>query len=201
MKTPKRGVMVRNILRVYRSASAAAHRIGASWYANESDVLAVLAHDLELPLAAVCGAAAAISPGMRWEYVPGYVHALATASDPESITVPTYCREFVRRAVRCLRGERPEDVLGGPKVRAFYGLLLTRGQGSEVVIDGHAFNIARAHRAPIRCKGAGEPVSIGPSRFAAVAAAYCRAAEIAGVPPHVVQAVTWVEWRKRHGIA
>lgn len=198
MRTPKQGPMVRNILRVYRGASAAAHRIGAAWYANESDTLAMLAHDLELPLAAVCGAAAAISPGMRWEYVPGYVHALATAADPETIPVPTYGREFVRRAVRCLRGENPDAVLGGPKVRAFYALLLTRGQGSDVVVDGHAFNIARAYRAPIR--GAAQS-GVSPSRFAKVAAAYRRAAELLGVPPHVVQAVTWVEWRERHGIA
>lgn len=190
--------MVRNILRVYRAASETARRIGASWYAAESDVLATLAHDLELPLASVCGAAAAISPGMRWELVPGYVHALATAADPSVITVPTYSRLFVERALACLRGEDPEQVLGGPKVRAFYALLLTRGQGRDVVVDGHAFNIARAYRAPIR---GGESTGVSPSRFRKVAEAYQRAAEIVGVPPHVVQAVTWVEWRKRHSIA
>lgn len=194
MKTPSRTTMVRNILRVYRGASPAARARGAVWYAEESDILASLAFDLGLSLRAVCGAAAAISPGMKWELVPGYVHALATAPDPYAITVPTYSSEFTHRAIRCLRGENPADVLGGPKVRAFYALLLTRGQSDAVVIDGHAFNIARALRTGIRGGRADAP-SVGPSRFALVAAAYRRAAEIVGQPAHVVQAVTWCAWR------
>ena len=194
MKTPRRAAMVRNILRVYRRASADAIAQGRTWYEDESDALARLAFDLSLSLRAVCGAAAAISPGMRWELVPGYVHALATARNPESLTVPTYSQEFVRRAVRCLRGENPDTVLGGPKVRAFYALLLTRGQTADVVVDGHAFNIARAVRSNIR--GGSEDVPrVNPSRFALVADAYRRAAEIVGQPAHVVQAVAWCEWR------
>lgn len=193
MKTPRRTTMVRNILRVYRRARPEAIAQGRTWYEDESDALARLAFDLGLSLRAVCGAAAAISPGMRWELVPGYVHALATARDPSALTVPTYSTEFVRRALRCLQGEDPDKVLGGPKVRAFYALLLTRGQSGDVVIDGHAFNIARALRTGLR--DADDAPRVNPSRFALVAAAYKRAAEIVGEPAHVVQAVTWCEWR------
>ena len=187
----------RNVLRVYGHAGRDVRRVGALWYAREHDALARLAAELGLGVRAVCGAAAAISPGMRWDWVGDYVRALHR--DPEA-PVATYSREFVRRAVRCLNGEDPAAVLSGPKVRAFFDLLATRGQSDAVVVDGHAFNIVRARRAPLR-GDVPAAARVTAARYRWAAAAYRRAAEILGVAPHAVQATTWLQWRNVHGIA
>ena len=180
----------RRIVRLYKAAPARVRNRECDWYEVESDRLAVLALELGLPLRAVCGAAAAISPGMRWDMVPEYVRALH--HDGATI-VPTYSQEFTRRAVRCLRGEDPLAVLGGPKVRAFYALLESRGQCDAVVIDGHAFNIARGLRQNLRkMEGAAR---VTPARYRIAEAAYRLAAERLDVAPHSVQAVTWIHWR------
>lgn len=187
----------RNILRAYGHAKRDVRRHGALWYARESDKLAALAAELRLPLESVCGAAAAISPGMRWELVPDYVRALHR--DPET-RVPTYSSVFTLRAVRCLRGEDPDRILSGPKVRAFYLLLVTRGGSHDaVVIDGHAFNIARARRAPLR-GDVPAAARVTAARYRWAAEAYRRAAAILGVAPHAVQATTWVYWRNLHEV-
>ena len=188
----------RNVLHLYGRCTKSVRREGATWYAAEHDKLAALAAELGADVRAVCGAAAAISPGMRWDMVGDYVRALHAAPDT---VVPTYSQEFTRRAVRCLRGEYPEDVLGGLKVRAFFALLSARGQSDAVVIDGHAFNIARARRAPLRGAKVPNAARVTAARYRWAAEAYRRAAEILGVAPHVVQAATWLQWRELHGVA
>jgi hypothetical protein len=185
----------RNIVRVYNEAPEHVRRHAAEWYAVESDALACLAFDLGLSVRAVCGAAAAISPGMRWELVPDYVRALATAADPGSVRVPTYSSEFTARALACLSGADPLEVLGGPKVRAFYALLYTRGQSDSVVIDGHAFNIARGERAPIRGAKVPQAARVTAARYRWAEAAYRAAARLLGLEPHALQAITWTHWR------
>ena len=201
MKAEHRTILVRkyarNIARTYREAPAKVRNRACDWYEVESDKLADLALELGLPFRSVCGAAAAISPGMRWELVPGYVDAIWR--NDGAVQVPTYSRLFVERALGCLRGENPDDVLGGPKVRAFYALLYTRGQSDSVVIDGHAFNIARGERAPLRGKvPAAARVSI--ARYRMAEEAYRIAAARLGVAPHAVQAVTWTHWRIAQGV-
>lgn len=185
----------RNILRVHAAAPAKVRNRACDWYEVESDALAALAMELGLPLRAVCGAAAAISPGMRWERVAYHVrrlHQFGAANLPSPI--PTYSSAFVDRAERCLRGEDPETVLGGPKVRAFYALLATRGQCDAVVIDGHAFNIARGERTGLR-GDVPAAARVTAARYRLAELAYRIAAKALDIPAHAVQAVTWTHWR------
>jgi hypothetical protein len=189
---------VRNILRSYRAATRNELHHGGAWYAREHDALAALARDLGLPTASVCGAAAAISPGMRWDLVAHYVRLLAR-DDWQRATVPTYAYSNVRKARACLEGQDPSAVLGGPKVLAFYELLITRAGSAAVVIDGHAFNIARRARVGIR--GGQDAPRVGPALYKRLERAYQRAAEIAGTAPHAMQATTWLQWRNERGVA
>jgi hypothetical protein len=190
----------RNILRVYRDAPRRLRTDGARWYAVESDKLATLADELGKPLASVAGAAAAISPGMRWDLVEYYVRELAGPS-PDDVSVPTYSRANVDKAIKCLLGADPLDTLGGDKVRAFFTLLWLRGATDDVVIDGHAYNIARAERTALRGDNIPAAARVTKARYRWAAAAYRRAAEILGIAPHAVQAVTWLHWRERYGVA
>jgi hypothetical protein len=181
-----------NIIAVYLNASDLDRAAGRVWYAEESARLADIARRFNRSHESICGAAAAISPGMRWELVPS--HLVALIGNPRHM-VPTYCKEFVQRALRCLRGEPPLEVLSGPKTCAFYRLLATAGGAEDVVVDGHAWNIARCSVSAIR----NEVPSAGrvtPYRYRVAAAAYREAAEVLGEAPHSVQAATWIYWRR-----
>jgi hypothetical protein len=190
----------RNVLRVYRKAPQSVKRAGANWYAIEADKLTALAVEIGAERIGVIGAAAAISPGMRWDLVDYYVRELA-GPNADQVTVPTYSHANTVKALQCLNGHAPDDVLGGPKVRAFYELLRTRGESDAVVIDGHAFNIARAERTGLRGEGIPPAARVTAARYRWASKAYQRAAEILGIAPHAVQAVTWLQWRNQWGIA
>ena len=183
-----------NILAMYLDADDATRAAGHEWYMLEAQRCADFAARHKLVARAVAGAAAAISPGLRWEHTFAYLEALVR--NPKA-KVPTYCLENVRRAVRCLRGEDPATVLSGPKVTAFYALLA--GVSSDVVvIDGHAWNIARGEYCVFRSReGYSTPVTarVTPFRYRITAAAFREVAELVGAAPHQVQAATWIHWR------
>ena len=178
-----------NILAIYLDADNLTRAAGFEWYALERQRCADFGRRNKLSLGAVAGAAAAISPGLRYETTFSYLSVLLR--DPEG-AVPTYSRANVVKATRILNGENPLAVLGGDKVRAFYGLLSGTDPGA-VVIDGHAINIARLKISGIRSLPAAARVT--PARYRLAAAAYREVADLVGVPAHAVQAATWIHWR------
>ena len=184
------------IIGVYLCAEMVEQSAGAEWYAEESAKLDDFALRHGVSFDAACGAASAISPGMRWEFVQSHLAALL--KNPRH-SVPTYSRAFVEKALAILRGADPLSQLTGPKTRAFY-LLLAQRDMSAVVIDGHAWNIARGIPAPIRgnIPKAGR---VTPRRYRIAVAAYREAAEVLGCAPHAVQAATWIYWRRALDIA
>lgn len=185
-------LMAVNILRVYHGAPLPARDQGRNWYGLMRALLADVAERRGLSLDAVLGAAAAISPGMRWEFVPMHVEALAKGTRGHK--VPTYSRLFVSRARTCLRGKAPLDTLGGPKVRAFFRCLM--GEVGPVCVDGHAACIARGIRSNIRGDRADiAPSRVAPAQYEKIADAYRLAANAVGIAPHEMQAITWIAWR------
>ncbi len=186
-----------NILALYLDAPELTQHAGRVWYAEEGKRCADFARRHGMTRDAAAGAAAAISPGMRWDYV--FAHLAALVADPQA-RVPTYSREFVRRAVACLNGADPLTVLSGPKVTAFYQLLARRNLGA-VVIDGHAWNICRWSADVFRSRPGYVPPEAGrvtTRRYRIAAAAYREAGEVLGEPAHSVQACTWVHWKNIH---
>jgi hypothetical protein len=141
----------------------------------------------------VAGVAAAISPGMRWERNLYWAELLIAAKE-EAGKIPTYSYDNVRKALAIIDGERPDQVLRGEKVTAFYRLLRDGGNDSDVCIDGHAYSIAVGWRGPIRNTGAGQKTAVAVSKpeLRRVAEAYRRLAHKLGVQPHVLQATTWL---------
>lgn len=185
---------VANILAVYLDAPGLTQQAGREWYAEERARCGSFARRYGLTREAVAGAAAAISPGLRWDTT--FAHLAALRKNPQH-AVPTYCREFVRRAVHCLNGRAPLEVLSGPKVRAFYGLL-SGTDCDAVVIDGHAWNVCRMAAYVFRRRPGYSPPNaarVNERRYRIAAAAYREAAEVLGERPHAVQAATWIHWK------
>lgn len=99
------------------------------------------------------------------------------------------------KAYRILKGENPDDVLKGDKVTAFYRAIV---DGSGVVIDRHAFDVAMGRVTNDETRGALSRKGVY-DQFAAryiIAASKLTDELDEYVSPAQVQAVTWVVWRR-----
>jgi hypothetical protein len=184
----------RRIVRAYRRASDRRKAEGAGWYAVEGAAAqAIGGHSRSV----LCAVVAAISPGLRWESNIRYARELVVAyaeGRASSVVIPTYSYRNVQKALRILDGEDPDLVLRGPKVRAFWRLLLDGGNGHDVCVDGHAVRIAQGTEGPIRGDGS-DGARVSAAQYAVCAEAYRRAARVLGVQPCAVQATTWLDRR------
>ena len=181
-----------NVLRCYDGADWETRAEGARWYPRNAALLAEVAANVCAPLEGVIGAAAAISPGMNWNLVPVCVARLARRE--RGLSIPTYSMLNVQKARRCLSGAAPLDVLGGPKVRAFYECLTPHESTRAVCVDGHAARIARNAPGPIRGDDAAG-AQVTQYRYDLIADAYRLAADAEGIAPHAMQATTWLAWK------
>lgn len=174
----------RNVLKVYDSALDGARAEGEQWYALARGQAWEMCPDN--PRAAA-GVIAALSPQTSWEQNLVNAWRLYEGGDPRGLGAN------LLKALRCYAGEEPLDVLGGPKVRAFFRCI-AEPETDAVCVDRHAWDVAVGMR-----QSTVERVGLTPRRYEEAAVAYRRAARLRDVPPHVVQAVTWVEWRARYG--
>ena len=111
-------------------------------------------------------------------------------------------------AVRIHRGEAPDAVLGGHKVRSFYNNITGGGASSDtsVTIDTHAFSAALGQKVPASDKRMGKINGVPSSRrfstkgtYAVFADAYRAVAARHHLAVEDVQALVWINWRKTHG--
>lgn len=201
----------RNIRAVWRRATRAERQDGATWYARTHDACLVEAQRLQLPLETYCGVVAAISPGLRWERNLEHATALAEhiklGYHPEDApSVPTYSYLNVAKALSILTMPEsdPEVWLRGRgrarKVPVFYRLLCDGGNAQDVVIDTHAADLATS-RESIRVKGLTirERKTYSDGTLKAVRQAYIDVSAQLGVAPHVLQATTWLAWKRIKG--
>lgn len=195
--TPK----VSNILSVYNDADADTLREGLSWYLDAHNVSRTMGARRDVYHARNAGIIAALSPNNSWTNNKAMAQRLISMrgrvaveiGKPNGIGIGAN----VLKAVAIYNGAEPLDVLGGFKVRAFYETILDPFADIDPVIDRHAFDIAvgKRHgnmkRDPLKRRGV----------YAEFAKAYRIAAREAGISPAQMQAVTWTQWRKSHGIA
>ncbi len=186
--------MVANIVDAYHEAVSHNAR---SWYA-EAHAYAVevsLYHDV--PLDRVCGIIAALSPSTAWE------RNLVLAIDMiETGDCAHAYGDAVRKARKIRNGSRPEDVLGGRKVRSFYRNLFDPSRPGAVTVDRHAYSIALAGREDstrTRTLHDSELKRLDrPGVYHLVAGAYRSAARSLGILPQDLQSITWDWWRDQH---
>lgn len=98
------------------------------------------------------------------------------------------------KAFRIARGESPDDVLGGPKVRSFYNNIRFVDESQSATIDSHQVR-AMIGRIDLPDK-VYEEVASNPARYDFFADVVKQLAADRNMPPHVVQAITWEQWRR-----
>jgi hypothetical protein len=167
-----------NIIATYRRATEAERVEGADWYRKAGR----LAAEIHPNGAAII---AALSPQKAWDINLIAARELVATGDTKWAIEANKIK-----ARRIIAGERPDDVLRGPKVRAFWKAI--EGQGGAVVMDRHALGVyvgLRPNKTSMRVlerRGA----------YQYLANAYRRAARIIGIDAQSLQAITWVVWRK-----
>lgn len=188
------------ILAVFFNATPAEIVDGAQWYVRAKDAAVLIVERYGLSLETVVGVIAALSPNNKWERnvtdADQLCRAFTLGGHPaaDSIKVGTYKANKLK-ALRILSGEPPLSVLGGLKVRAFYGCIM--GDTVSVCVDGHTYAIWMGERIPTT-----KTAKISPKLYAAISADYIKAAETinnvmgANYSASQIQAITWIAYRR-----
>jgi hypothetical protein len=184
----------RNVTAVFRTADADLIAEGIAWYENARLIADAFAVKYSVPLSVSAGVLAALSPLNSWgNNVNLAARMLASGGTLES----GYLKANLAKA-RTIYATGSIAALGGLKVNNFY-LSIISGGAEGVTIDRHAWCIAHNDRSRTN-----SIPKLSPKAYDAVAETYRRAAVILsreyGMPlsPAVVQAVTWVVWRRRY---
>ena len=174
---------IQNILRVANSASESSIQEGLQWYSEAADIAISLGRGLK----AGAGVLAALSPNKSW---------------PETVRLAkrgAECGVFSGSFASAIRKANtiwdmdldPSLVLVGKKEQAFYHAIVNRGRTFVVCVDRHAASVAKGR--PLNSKEA----RINKREYDMIAHCYRVAARSLFWWPAELQAIVWVEWRKR----
>jgi len=197
-------VSVQSIIAVYNLASQADTILGETWYARALKFAEDLSAQYNIPVETIVAVIASLSPRNRWERNMQDAESMVKVSaaggkfdDLMSLKVCTF-KTGKQKAATILsqnitNREQLLATLKGPKLQEFFNCIL--GDSDDVCIDGHAYSIWVGDRIAL----ANVP-SIGKKLRQTIKADYQEAAAILSVAPHIVQAVTWVTWKRLHGV-
>ena len=193
-----------NIIAVYNLASQSDTNSGRDWYDRALTFADNLGELYNIPFRTIVGVIASLSPRNRWERnlqdAESLVKVYAAGGD-EADLLNVKCCTFTPNKLKAIRilvnkvSDRSEleSILSGPKLQEFFNCIL--GDSGDVCIDGHAYSIWLGERVTL----ANVP-SIGKKLRQTIKADYQAAATELGVEPHIVQAITWVCWKRIHGV-
>lgn len=188
---------IRNVKHVLANASPVEISEGRVAYYRYREVCKRVADRYGYPLHKVVACFAALSPNLDYF---GNVRSLLSVVDGHARNIPVnrittsgynHCRD---RAYSYLSDVSFEDTVKGLKIRNFYHNILYPLSAEYVTIDGHAINICLAKKRLLK------EASISKTGYEEAANVYKRVATFVHLLPHQVQAITWLAWRRMHGI-
>jgi hypothetical protein len=179
----------KHITATYRAALTEERVEGKSWYATAREVAVSLDPKDPVRAAAVI---AVLSPRLSWE------KNVQAAQNVYQGIAPRVLGANAAKAQRIFNGENPDDVVSGPKVRAFWHAIVNPEDPRAIVIDRHAFDVAAGTVLDDEQRG---KVLGRKGAYDDVCRLYVRAAQIlsreyGALSPVEVQATTWVSWRR-----
>ena len=199
-------IAVKNIIAIRKKAKPEDVANGIAWYAEAYEECRIMADRFRLPINVVIGVVAALSPNNRWELnlrnAKDLIDAYLVGGTMDDVSVCTYSA-MKKKAWSILEAMPDHDetkrMLNGKKIVCFYENIM----GDDTcTIDGHARNIAYNERLVLT----DGKTSIGAVEYRNLQEAYRIAASRCRVngrklKAYELQAITWVTWRKMHGIA
>ena len=194
-------ITTKNIIAIYKLAKPSEVKHGLTWYVNANSDCKEIAEKLELPLHIVIGVVSALSPNNKWERNIINAEDLCTAfingQDMDSIKVSTY-HKMKEKAWSILETmpsyEETIEILNGKKIVSFFRNI--SGDETDITIDGHARNIYYNDKQGLTTPN----TNIKKNEYKDIQKAYARASKKLGIKAYELQAITWVAWRRIHGI-
>ena len=194
-------VSIRNIIATYKLATPSEIKEGIAWYLNATTDCKNIAIKYDLPIHIVIGVTSALSPNNKWTRnivnANDLCKAFIDGNDMDSIKVSTYHR-MKQKAWSILEQMPSYDetikILNGKKIVSFFRNI--SGDESDITIDGHARNIAYNDRQGLTTPN----TNIRKLEYCEIQNAYLRASKKLGIKAYELQAITWVVWRRIHGI-
>ena len=204
-------IAVRNIIACRRRAKPQDVAAGIAWYAEAYEECRQLPAENMTYAFTLWSAVVAAQPNNRWSTnvtnARDLIHAFVNNADMDSVSVCTYgnmkaqgmehipCENCQCVDIMC----EGDTKLNGRKIVCFYENIMGE---DTCTIDGHARNIAYNERVNLT----DNKTNIGVKEYANLQEAYRQAAKRCTVngrkfKAYELQAVTWVTWRKQHGIA
>jgi hypothetical protein len=180
----------KNITATYRAATDSERVEGRSWYATARAVAESLDPASPEKAAAVI---AVLSPRLNWDKNVEAAVSVYKGLHPKVLGANAL------KAKRIMAGENPDDVVSGPKVRAFWHAIVNPSDPRAIVIDRHAFDVAAG--TVLDDEQRGKVLGLK-GAYDNVCKLYVRAAQILSrelgheISPVEVQATTWVAWRR-----
>lgn len=183
-----RTATVRRLARLVRSASADQRAQGLAWYADALAVCQAIAAISGPGVAAitpetVAGVFAALSPRTHVKTNIAWCAALVHAARTGQACPDVHTRTMRAQAWRIANGESWDDVLRGPKVRAFAANLT--GDLNPVTVDVWMVRVIMGDAAPADGR-------IGAKLYRECADVIARVARAVDMPPAHVQAILWI---------
>ena len=193
-----------NIISVFNLATETDKSEGFGWYGRALNFACDLHKAYEVPVPSIVGVIAALSPRNRWERNKQDAESMIKVfsaggdfADLMELKVCTFPSGKTKAAKILTENVSDSDailsILKGPKLQEFFCCIVS--MNDEVCIDGHAYSIWLGDRVALA-----DVPSIGVKLRRTIKEDYRQAARTLGVKPHVVQAVTWVCWRRLHGV-
>jgi len=194
-------ITTKNIIAIYKLANASEIKHGLTWYVNANADCKRNATQLELPIHIVIGVVSALSPNNKWERniinAEDLCIAFINGQDMDSIKVSTY-HKMKQKAWHILETMPNYDetitILNGKKIVSFFRNI--SGDETDITIDGHARNIYYNDRQGLTTPN----TNIRKLEYLDIQKAYLRASKKLGIKAYELQAITWVAWRRIHGI-
>ena len=194
-------ITTKNIIAIYKLATPNEITEGVHWYLNATRECQNIADKFKIPLHIVVGEVSALSPNNKWssnvQNAHDLIEAFMNGQDMDSVKVRTY-HKMKQKAWSILEAMPSYDetvaILNGKKIVSFFKNIM--GDETEITIDGHARNIYYNDRQGLTTPN----TNIKKSEYADIQKAYQRASKKLGIKAYELQAITWVAWRRIHGI-
>jgi hypothetical protein len=201
----------KNLSTAWNNVTAEDIEVGCTLYGLYRQRIAQLADEWQFPLAAACGAFAALSPQSpitsNFRSLAACMRSVRGSYPAEVTTVSTFNRGK-EAAFLILKGDVDfSDVCKGPKITAFRHNLLFPHTSDRVTIDGHMIGIM-AGKPDLGMREAlfherGDKGGNDLTRYAAAERAFlwwwCRSRDAKALPPCSVQAILWHAKRRNAG--
>lgn len=197
--------MVANIISIWKLSTPQEKRDGIVWYLDAHKECQQMSEDFGITTFLAAGVVSALSPNNKWEInirnARDLIHHHIRGEDMDSFKVSTYTQNKLK-AWEIMQENHDYDSmkvkLSGQKTTCFYENIMGE---DTCTVDGHARNIAYMERVNLTS----DKSAVGKVEYREIQQAYMTAAkklryQNKRVKSYELQAVTWVAWRRIHGI-